>query len=250
MSRFTTAPRHILTTPRLFSDLVIGISLRPYQLGPILALVDSVLNRRGHEFLITMPRQSGKNEAIAHLLVYLLNIFQRSGGNIVYGAIGDGLGRGLGRLEERLDNKRNIGHWTRSTKPIRRSLGKPSVVFLSSHPSALARGETAHHLLVIDELQDQDRHHLEAVFQPMRSANNASALYIGTVRTTSDALWHKKSELEPQEQSDGIRRVWIINPEQVIEDNPAYGYFLNDKLKKLGRHHPIVSSEYFNEPLD
>jgi len=115
MSRVTTALHHILTNPRLFSDLVIDFSLHSYQLGPILALVDSVLNRRGHEFLIIMPRQCGKNEAVAHLLVHLLNIFQRASGNVVYGAIGDDLGRGIGRLEERLDNIWNIGRWSRST---------------------------------------------------------------------------------------------------------------------------------------
>ena len=44
-------------------------------------------------------------------------------------------------------------------------LGKAAVVFLSSHPQAFARGETAHHLLVVDELQDQDAAHVQAVGQ-------------------------------------------------------------------------------------
>jgi len=38
---------------------------------------------------------SGKNEAIAQLLAYLLNLFQRVGGHIIYGAIGNGLGMGI-----------------------------------------------------------------------------------------------------------------------------------------------------------
>jgi hypothetical protein len=37
-----------------------------------------------------------------------------------------------------------------------------AVVFLSSHPQAHARGQTARHLLVVDELQDQDPAHLQA----------------------------------------------------------------------------------------
>ena len=74
-------------------------------------------------------------------------------------------------------------------RPVRRILGKASVVFLSTHPSAATRGETADWLLVIDELQDQVASHIEAVFEPMRAANNATALYIGTVKTTIDALW-------------------------------------------------------------
>jgi len=102
------------------------------------------------DFLLIFPRQSGKNEAVAHLLVYLLNLLQRSGG-----AIGDG-GKGNGppacRLEERLDNNLNRGLWRKGTVPLRHVLDKASVIFLSSHPGAHARGETAHWLLVVDEL--------------------------------------------------------------------------------------------------
>jgi len=119
----------------------------------------------------------------------------------------------------------------------------------TSPPSAATRGETAHWLLVIDELQDQDPHHLEAVFEPMRAANNATAVYIGTVRTTSDALWQKKQELELLQDKDGCQRVWIVPPETVIAQNPAYGRFLAGKIAKLGRDHPIVASEYHNTPL-
>ena len=42
-----------------------------------------------------LPRQSGKNEAVAQLLVYLLNLLQRAGGQMVYGATADALGRVL-----------------------------------------------------------------------------------------------------------------------------------------------------------
>jgi hypothetical protein len=105
-------------------------------------------------------------------------------------------------------------------------------------------------LLVVDELQDQDANHLESVFEPMRAAQNATAVYIGTVRTTSDALWAKKLALEALEKGDGRRRVWIVGPDSVAGQNPAYGSFLAAKVKKFGREHPIVKSEYFNEPID
>lgn len=224
--------------------------LRDYQTKPLTAVLDSILNRRGHEFLLVFPRQSGKNEAVAHLLVYLLNIYQRSGTTIVYGAIGDGLGRGVGRLEQRLDNPWNAHHWKRAAKPTRRTLGRASVIFLSSHPQAASRGETAHHLLVIDELQDQDPAHLEATFTPMRAANNATALYLGTVRFTHDALWRKKKELEQLQNIDGIQRVWLVTPEQVAAENPAYAAFIAAQVARYGRNHPIVASEYYLEPID
>src|SRR5690606_19432605 len=188
--------------------------------------VESVLRRTGREFLLIFPRQSGKNEATAQLLVYLLNLLHRRGGNIVYAAIGDGLERGIGRLEERLQNPLNAGRWRKTRRPRRRVLGRAAVVFVSSSPHAFARGETAHWLLVVDELQDQNAAHLEAVFTPMRAANNATALYLGTVRTTSDALWQKKAELEALQATDGVRRVFLVRPEEVTASNPAYGNFL------------------------
>ncbi|MFQ5435726.1 MAG: hypothetical protein ACE5FD_12690 [Anaerolineae bacterium] len=239
-----------LKSPALFSRHIIGIPLHHYQIDPITAVLDSVLHGHGREFLIIMPRQSGKNEAIAHLLVMLLNLYQRRGGNIVYGAIGDGLGRGISRLQSRLDNPLNGRTWRKAANPTRRIVGAAAAVFLSSHPQAFARGETAHILLVIDELQDQNAPHIEQVFEPMRAANNATAVYLGTVKFKHDALWQKKEELERLERTDGIRRVFFIPPDQVTAENEAYGRFLAAKIAKFGRNHPIVASEYYLEPID
>jgi hypothetical protein len=246
----TDGAKQILGRIELFSRYVLGMPLYNYQVGPVRAIVDSIFEQRGRDFLLVFPRQSGKNEAIAHLFVYLLNIFQRVGGAIVFAAIGDGLGRGLRRLEERLQNAWNDGEWQKAGRPIRRILGKASVVFLSSHPKAYSRGETAHWLLVIDELQDNDASHIEAVFEPMRAANNATAVYIGTARFTSDALWQKKLELERLQERDGLRRVFMVDPDTVSQDNPHYGQFLDNKIQKLGENHPIVQSEYFLQPID
>jgi hypothetical protein len=249
-SRVVRAAKALLSDMERFSSLVLRLPLRRYQLEPLRAIVDSVLNRKGLEFLLIFPRQSGKNEAVAQLLVYLLNILQRVGGNIVYGATGDGLGLGIGRLEERLDNAWNAGRWTKRVRPTRRCLGKAAVVLVSSHPMASARGQTAHWLLVLDETQDQVGSHIEAVFTPMRAANNATALYIGTVKLTTDYLWVKKLEMERETARDGIQRVWMVHPDQVTAENPAYEQFLDAQIRKHGRHHPIIASEYFLEPID
>ena len=231
MSLISTAARAILSRIEYFSRAVLRLPLRQYQTDPATAVIKSVLHQQGLEFLIVMPRQSGKNELVAHILVYLLNLYQRTGGNIVFAAIGDGVGRMAKRLEDRLDNVWNMGHWQRASKPTRRLLGKTAVVFLSSHPQASARGETAHHLLIIDEMQDQNAPHIEQVFTPMRAANNATAVYIGTVKFTHDALWLKKLELEKEERRDGRQRVFFITPDQVIAENPHYKSHLNAQIR-------------------
>lgn len=244
------AAKAILKEIPLFSRHVLKMPLRHYQIAPLQRVIDSILTGAGDEILIIFPRQAGKNEALAHLLAYLLNLFQRSGGTIVYGAIGDGLGRGQQRLKDRLDNPWNRKKHHDASKPTRTCLGHACVAFLSSHPGAYSRGETANILLVIDELQDQDQHHLDQVFQPMRAATNATATYLGTVKYTHDALWRKKNELEQLQAADGRQRVFLVGPDIVAAENPAYGRFLANQEAKLGANHPIIRSEYYLEPLD
>ena len=69
MSRITDAAIRFLSDMSLFSRLVLQVPLRPYQLAPLRPIIESVLRRQGREFLLIFPRQSGKNEAVAHLLV-------------------------------------------------------------------------------------------------------------------------------------------------------------------------------------
>ncbi len=240
----------LLSDIRLFSRHIIGLPLYDYQVNALRPIIESVLARDGREHLLVFPRQSGKNEAVAQLLVYLLNLLQKQEGNIVYAAIGDGIGRGMQRLEERLENRWNAGRWRTEYRPNRRVLGKAAVTFLSSHPKASARGETAHHLLIVDEFQDNDLHHIETVFTPMRAAYNAAALYLGTVRTTSDALWQKRNQLLDDEQADDLKRVHIIGPDIVTADNPYYRNFLANQVDRYGQQHPIVASEYYLQPID
>jgi hypothetical protein len=63
-----------------FSRYVVRRPLRPYQLAPAGAIVDSALNGRGLTFAVMMSRQAGKNELSAQVEAYLLNCFQRRGG--------------------------------------------------------------------------------------------------------------------------------------------------------------------------
>ncbi|NIV33211.1 MAG: hypothetical protein GWN58_28325, partial [Anaerolineae bacterium] len=98
------AARRFQTDISRFSRLVLRAPLRGYQVTPLRAILTSIFGRQGLEFLLIFPRQSGKNEAVAQLLVYLLNIYQRIGGNIIYGAQSIGQDLGIDRLEDRLDN--------------------------------------------------------------------------------------------------------------------------------------------------
>jgi hypothetical protein len=249
MARKKQLPTSFLADIAHFSRGALRLPLYDYQLQPLYSIIDSIRKRCGREYLLLFSRQSGKNEAMAHLLVYMLNLLRRKGGNMVFAATGNGLGRGVRRLEERLNNPFNHRDWRKAAFPMSRVLGEAAVVFISSHPQSAARGETADHLLIVDEMQDQQRAHIEAVFTPMRAARNATAVYLGTARTRHDALWLKKVELERQAEIDGLRRVFTAGPQQIIAANPAYRNFLQEQVQRHGRYHPIIASEYYLEPL-
>ena len=225
--------------------------LYDYQVEPLDALVQSVLYRRGREFLLVFPRQSGKNEAAAHLQVYLLNVLQRVGGNIVFAAVGDGIGRAARRLDQRLDNSWNRGIWQKGANPPRRCLGEACVVFVSSHQQAHSRGETAHWLLIVDELQEQEPAHIEAVFTPMRAAENATALYLGTVRTRHDALWRKKESAGPT-GSAGRRatRLHGVARRRDGGQSALRRFSQQTGSSNMAGSTPPFAAEYFLEPLD
>ena len=120
-----------------FSRKVIRVPLYQYQMQVTEPIIQSILSNRGDEYLLIFPRQSGKNEVTAQLLVYFLLLFQKKGGNIVFAATGDGAGRGARRLDDRLDNAWTRNQAKKQNHPMRRTLGKASIVFLSAHPLAV-----------------------------------------------------------------------------------------------------------------
>ena len=243
--------KKILLSIRLFSRLVVQLSLHPYQVEAANAVIDSCLRGKGLEFLWVFPRQSGKDETIAQLVVFLLTLFHRVEASIIHVyPTGNQIATGLTRLENRLGNLWTSGRWWTKAKPTRRGLGLAQCTFFSGHPSAKAEGATANLLLIINEVQDQDETVIERRFTPMRASTNATALYVGTVRTTADTLWKIKERLEREQASDGIRRVFVIGPDEVGEANPDYRAFMARQVKSKGRQHPIVKSELFNEPVD
>jgi hypothetical protein len=240
-----------LLSIRLFSAAAIRVALREYQVAACDAVIDSVLQGRGHEFLWIFPRQSGKDEALAQLCVFLLLFFHRVQGHMIHAyPTGGQLATGVDRLEARLDNLWLKGRWWSKSKPTRRGVGLAQVAFFSGHPLAKAEGATANTLLIVNECQDQVEAVVERRFTPMRASTNATALYVGTVRTTSDYLWKVKQRLEKLQMEDGFPRVFVVSPFDVGAENPHYLEFVESQVRTKGRQHPTVRTEYFNEPVD
>jgi len=241
----------VILSINLFSRLIVQLPLRRYQVGPADAVIQSILYRKGLEFLWVFPRQSGKDEAVAQMLTFLLMLFHRTEAQMVHiYPTATQISTGLTRLENRMSNLWIGNSWWSKSKPTRRGIGLAQCGFFSGHPLAKAEGATANLLLIVNEVQDHDEPTVERRFTPMRSSTNATALYVGTVRTTNDYLWRTKQRLEKLEASDGQQRVFIVSPAAVGQENEHYAAFVGSQVRQRGRQHPIIRTEYFNEPVD
>src|SRR5512136_325718 len=83
MSNSTEQIAYLLRRPVRFAQAG-NVKLRPYQELAIQAVVNSVRRKRGMRFVWVFPRQSGKDEALAILVQYLLVWFSNYGGELVF----------------------------------------------------------------------------------------------------------------------------------------------------------------------
>src|SRR4051794_2382054 len=110
------ALHEVLADVELYSRHMVGTTLRPYQLEPARAIIDSVLHDRGLTFTVMMSRQAGKNELSAQIEGYLLSVFQRQGGSIVKAAptFRQQIVNSMLRLQKILEGPLTSGRWAPS----------------------------------------------------------------------------------------------------------------------------------------
>lgn len=226
-------------------------SLRPYQLAPARAVIESVLGNAGEQFALMVSRQSGKDEMLAQTVAYLLWHFREVGGSIVLAAPSFHPQAALmrDRLYDRLRSR-----FTTSLLRLRQGyvvqLGEASARFLSASPQANQRGQTASLLLVANEAQDIDPAVWDTVFGPMGASTNATTLYLGTAWRRNTLLARQMAHLSARDREDGETRIWKVDWTQVAEVVPAYGRYVERQIAQFGRTHPSVRTEYFLEELE
>ena len=183
-----------------------------------------------------MARQAGKNETQAQIEAYLLNLFQRlPGAQIVKASptFKPQTINSLMRLVTMLNNPWNLGQWKKEQGYIVR-LDQARALFFSAEPSANVVGATASVLLQCDEAQDVDPAKWQKDFMPMVASTNATRVLWGTAWTSQTLLATTIQSLHELEQKDGIKRVFIVTPETVAREVPAYGEFVAGEVQRLG----------------
>lgn len=225
--------------------------LRPYQIEPGRAIVESVLNRRGLSFSVEMARQGGKNELSAQIEALLLTLhLGRDVDAIKCAPSFEPQGRiSLRRLWSRLAAAGlgppvaavEAGHVVR--------VGRARAVFLSAEPESNVVGHTAHLLLEVDEAQDVDEEKFDREFRPMASATNATTVYYGTAWDDRTLLERAKQHHLELERRDGVRRHFEYDWEVVAAHNPAYGRYVESERERLGERHPLFLTQYCLKPI-
>lgn len=243
--------RRFLSDIRLFSKVVVRRPLREYQLAPAYSILDSVLNERGLSFAVVFSRQAGKNELSAQLEAYLMNLFQRKGGFIVKAAptYKPQLINSKLRLQDVLDNDWNRG-MVRGKEGYMVFLGKAGCIFLSADPASKVVGATASILLECDEAQDVKEEKWDVDFTPMAASTNATRVFYGTVWTSKTMLARVTRELLLEEECDGFQRVFYVDWEMVAGEVPGYGEYVRKEIKRKGRYHPLIKTQYYLEEID
>jgi len=135
----------LLRDPERFTRVASGIKLRDYQRGVLSAILDSVLNERGLNFVVVFPRQSGKNELQAQLETYLLTLFSNLPVEMVKVSptLEPQALNAMRRLERTV--KRNTltqRIWAKESGSIYR-IGEARITFLSGAPESNIVGATA-----------------------------------------------------------------------------------------------------------
>ncbi len=234
----------------LFSRDVIGTPLYAYQAEWANYVLEVVGQRRNETIVVEMPRQSGKNEASAQMEVAMLARYGQRGGDIVKAAPTwkpqivnsklrfDARSKQTTRRLPFLQFKPTMGYIYRC--------GRASIHFLSADPDASVVGATASLLMEVDEAQDVDKAKFEKDFSPMRASTAAPVVAYGTTWTDDTLLESFKHEVG---EGRSAGRCFRILPETVAEANPAYGDFVDSEVRRKGRDHPLIKTQYFLEPL-
>jgi hypothetical protein len=125
-------------------------------------------------------------------------------------------------------------------------LKRAEAQFLSAEPNASVVGATASLLMEVDEAQDVDPGVYDKKFSPMRASRGCPLVAYGTTWTDDTLLERFKREVD---EGRSAGRNFRILPDQVAASNPRYGEYVDGEVRRLGRDHPLIKTQYYLEPL-
>jgi len=232
-----------------FAQHLLGITLRPYQLEAGNAIIKSVANRDGKTFVIIFSRQSGKDELLANLLLFLSMRFYYWGADMVCAqpTFKPQTINAMERLKKRgVIFGRNL---TRTAGYIMR-MGQARISYFSAEPAANQVGATADRLLIMNEAQDIAISVYDKRFSPMAASGNATKVFSGTSWTSDTLLSQMAKIAKEEERKFGGKQFFLVNCQKVGKVNAWYRTHVQNEIKRMGRQHPFIKTQYFCEEID
>jgi hypothetical protein len=247
---------HIINVLKDFATFVEVISpnrLRTYQEEIARAILDSVLGNMGRTFVVMLPRQSGKNEVQAHIEAYLLTIYSQNSPKDMVKVSPTWKPQSqtaMRRLERVLRNCVITRlRWVKEAGYIYR-IGSARMHFFSGAPGSNIVGATANLLLECDEAQDVEPAKWDRDCAPMAASANATRVFWGTAWTSKTLLARELRAARAAQEQDNIQRVFIKNGFDVGAEVPNYLRHVEEQIRRFGRQHPMVKTQYFSEEID
>ena len=84
---------------------------------------------------------------------------------------------------------------------------------------------------------------------PMAASTNATRVLWGTAWTGDTLLARELKAARMAEAHDNYQRVFTVSAEDVAAEVPDYGRHVAEQVTRLGRQHPLIRTQYFNEEL-
>ena len=232
-----------------FSRYLGGLTLYPYQREAANAIIKSVIQQDGKTFVLIFSRQSGKDEVLANIFLFLMYRSIEWGINIVC-AQPTFKPQTINAMERLRVRGINFGRQLKRTAGYIIRLGQSRVCYFSAEPTASQVGATADRLLVMNEAQDLAPAVYDKRFSPMAASGNATKVFSGTSWTTTTLLAREKRAALEAEKLDGVKRVFIVDCNQVGKINKLYAKHVAAETLKLGRNHPFIRTQYYCEEID
>jgi len=226
-----------------FSAAVLRRPLRPYQATLARQIARAAIARNGQIITSIWPRQSGKNETLAHATLYLLYLYQRvQGATIIHAAptYDPQASNALERVLELATGHALLRDLHRRDNTL--TLGHARAIYISASPREHPLvGLTASLALILDEAQDIQPDYARRALEPMRAATAAPLIATGTAR-------HQGTYLAQLERiaTHHTRLTW----RDVAPHIPGYAEHVQAQIQLLGESHPIIVNEYACQDLD
>lgn len=234
-----------------FSRDVVGVPLYAYQTGVAQHMLTAINEGSNQIITLEMPRQSGKNQLAAILQAAAL---AKHGNRDVMAVVASPTFKPqivnskmrFESIAKRIEQRLAFIRYRPSMGYIYRC-GRAALLFFSAEPSASVVGATASLFMMLDECQDLNQGKIVKDFFPMRaSVGGSPILAFGTTWDEASLLEVFKGDIQ---EGRTAGKVFRVLPDEVALSNPAYGAFVDAEIKRLGREHPLVKTQYFLELL-